>query len=155
MGSRRHRAFYAVHRPDQLNFRLHDVCADVVCFSRQLGCESIALSIRLVYRRLTVADFNRPYDSDGKNPVRAKRRFAAAFDFNHDDYAHRNVYPVFAARPVSGLGAAANRLFRVAVCNAFLLLRFDASYQNDLHPQIRQMVVIQISQWSLWFRVDF
>ncbi len=99
---------YPLHGPGQLDFRLHDVCHDVVDLRRprqQRGCH--AVSDRLVCRIAADADVDHPHHPHQQDSLHRKpRQLAPDLDDGPGDGLW-HCPAVFAAARIPGNGAAA------------------------------------------------
>ena len=101
MGRRRHRALHGVHRSDQLDLRYRDLSRHVVCVRRQHGREAIAVSIRLVCRRLADANADRAHDPHPAYPLHPKPRRYARHSVDGLDHGFRHLSALLVARRAS------------------------------------------------------
>ena len=130
MGCLRFEPLHDIHRPHQFHFRHRYLSGDVVCVRMPKHGTSNAVPIRMVYRRLAVADPDCAHDTYPETPLHTKLCLLASNRTYPADYGHR--YPA-AFHPVWKLyrtGSTAIKLFPLALRYPVVLLHTDSIIKN-------------------------
>ena len=112
-------------------------------FWRQLGGAPGIVSVRLVRGRAAHANPDRAYDPHPARAVPAKPRLRAGDAADRDHHGHRHSPAVPGARPASGPGAAASRIFPLASRDPTELLNAHSARQALVHRAFCAMALIR------------
>ena len=99
--------------------------------------KQIAVSNRVVRRRLAHPDTDRSHDPHAAHPVYSEPRSDAGYPVDRQHHGARHLSAVLTSRRAFGNGAVAACVFHLAGCNLVELLFAHAGRQNNLHPALR------------------